>query len=137
MEALSSSTLSDKAAQLFKDKNFGFLATLMEDGSPQISPVWVDVEGGTIIVNTAMGRVKQKNLGRDTRVGISVADHANPYKMVTVRGRVVEQTHNGADAHIDRMAKKYLGQDRYPGRAPGEKRVLLKIMPEKVYYVSP
>ena len=137
MESSSSSTLSDKAAQLFKDKNFGFLATLMKDGSPQVSPVWVDVDSGNVIVNTAMGRVKQKNLARDTRVAISVADHANPYRMVTVRGRVAEQTTSGADAHIDKMAKKYLGQDRYPGRAPGEKRVILKLRPEKVYYFSP
>lgn len=127
----------ESVSQLFKSKNFGFLSTLMPDGSPQVTPTWVDIDDGHIVINTAEGRLKQKNVSRDPRVAVSVTDQANPYNMVTVRGRVVEQTTKGADEHIDRMAKKYLGMDKYPGRAPGEKRVLLKIKPEKVYHMKP
>jgi PPOX class probable F420-dependent enzyme len=109
----------------------------MSDGSPQVTPTWLDVEGDYIIVNTAEGRLKHRNVLRDPRVAVSVADSANPYDMVTVRGRVVELTTNGADEHIDKMAKKYLGMDRYPGRAPGEKRLILKIKPDKVFWQKP
>ena len=133
----SSQSIPEQARSLFQNKNFAFLSTLMNDGSPQVSPVWVDIEGDEILVNTAQGRVKQKNVSRDPRVAISVADSANPYSMVTVQGRVVKQTTEGADRHIDQMAKKYLGMDRYPGRAPGEKRIILRIRPEKVLYVPP
>jgi PPOX class probable F420-dependent enzyme len=127
---------SEQVSRLFQDKNFGFLATLMPDGSPQVTPIWVDTDGKHMIINTAQGRLKQKNVSRDPRVAVSVADHANPYNMVAVRGRVVQQTTNGAE-HIDKMAKKYLGLDRYPGRIPGEKRVLLKIKPDKVLHQKP
>jgi PPOX class probable F420-dependent enzyme len=128
---------SESVSRLFNDKNFGFLATVMDDGSPQVTPVWVDVDGDYIIVNTAEGRLKHKNITRDPRVAVSVADHANPYKMVAVQGSVVEQTTTGADEHIDKMAKKYLGLDKYPGRAPGEKRIILKIKPDSVFYQNP
>ncbi len=128
---------SEPVANLFKGKNFAFVATLMKDGSPQITPTWVDVDGDYIIVNTAQGRLKQKNLSRDPRVAISLVDGANPYNMVTVRGKVTEQTTKGADEHIDKMAKKYIGLDKYPNRMPGEKRILLKIKPEKVYHQKP
>lgn len=128
---------SEPVSRLLKAKNFGFLATLMPDGSPQVTPTWLDVEGDYIIVNTAEGRLKHKNVSRDPRVAVSVADQVNPYNMVTVRGRVIEQTTNGADDHIDKMAKKYLGMDKYPGRAPGEKRLILKIKPERVFYQEP
>lgn len=132
----SSQSIPEQARSLFTNKNFAFFSTLMKDGSPQVSPVWVDIEGDEIIVNTAEGRVKQRNVSRDPRVAISVADSANPYTVVTVQGRVVKQTAEGADQHIDQMAKKYLGMDKYPGRAPGEKRILLRIRPEKVHYMS-
>ncbi|GIW18397.1 MAG: PPOX class F420-dependent enzyme [Tepidiforma sp.] len=117
---------------LFEKPNFGHLATLMPDGSPQVTPVWVDIEGDTIIFNTAEGRVKTRNLDRDGRVAISVADQQNPYRYIQVRGRVVSRTRDGADAHIDKLAKKYLGQDRYPFRQPGEQRVIYRIQPEHV-----
>jgi PPOX class probable F420-dependent enzyme len=91
---------SEPIRKLFQGKNFGFLATLMPDGSPQVTPTWVDIEDNHIIVNTAMGRLKQKNISRDPRVAVSVADQTNPYNMVTVRGKVVEQTTSGADEHI-------------------------------------
>jgi PPOX class probable F420-dependent enzyme len=128
---------SEPVANLFKGKNFAFVATVMKDGSPQITPTWVDIDGDYIIVNTAQGRLKQKNVSRDPRVAISLVDDANPYNMVTVRGKVVEQTTKGADEHIDKMAKKYIGLEKYPNRAPGEKRVILKIRPEKVYHQKP
>jgi PPOX class probable F420-dependent enzyme len=123
---------------LLQDKNFVFIATIMEDGSPQITPTWVDVEhDGTVLVNTAMGRVKQKNVTRDPRVAVSVIDKNNPYHTASIRGKVIEQTKKGADEHIDKMAKKYLGMDKYPGRGPGEERVLLRIKPEKVAHMKP
>lgn len=133
-----SANIHDKEVKrLFDCKNLAYLATLMDDGSPQVTPIWVDVQGNVILVNTAEGRIKQKNVSRDPRVAISTVDHANPYEMVTVRGRVVEQTRTGADEHIDRMAKKYLGMDKYPFKIPGEQRVLLRIQPEKVFHQRP
>ena len=112
---------------LFKKKAFAHLATLMPDGKPQVTPVWVDYDGRHVIINTAEGRLKDKNMQRDGRIALSIADPDNPYRYLEVRGRVSERTHNGADAHIDAMARKYLGQDKYPFRQPGEVRVLYKV----------
>jgi len=116
---------------LFKKKAFAHLATLMPDGKPQSTPVWVDYDGKYLVINTAQGRQKDKNMQRDGRVALSIADPDNPYRYLEVRGRVVERTLNGADQHIDAMAKKYLGQDKYPYRQPGEVRVLYKVEPER------
>jgi PPOX class probable F420-dependent enzyme len=124
--------LSNKVKQLLGKKVFVHLATLMPDGSPQVSPVWVDVDGNTIVVNSAEGRLKDKNIKKDKRVALSVTDPDNPYESVTIRGRVAEVTTAGADQHIDKMAKKYLGKDKYPFGQPGEVRVLYRIEPEKV-----
>jgi PPOX class probable F420-dependent enzyme len=122
---------------LFENKNFAFVATSMKDGSPHVTPTWVDIEDSYILINTAMGRVKQKNVARDPRVSLSVADNNNPYHMVTVAGEIVEQiTGEEAENHIDKLAKKYLNKDKYPGRAPGEKRILLKIKPKKVVHMK-
>ena len=122
---------------LFENKNFAFVATSMKDGSPQITPTWVDIEGSLILINTALGRLKQKNLKRDPRIAVAVADNNNPYEMVTVRGEVVEQvTGEAAETHIDKLAKKYIDKDKYPGRAPGEKRILLKIKPIKIFHMK-
>ncbi len=122
-------------AKLFEGKNFAFLATLMKGGTPHVTPTWVDIDksNNTILINTAKGRIKHRNISRDPRVGVSVVDFSNPYHMVSVRGRVIEQM-NGkeADDHIDKLAKKYMGKDKYPGRAPGEERLLLRIKPEHV-----
>jgi PPOX class probable F420-dependent enzyme len=120
-------------ADLFQKQAFASLATLNADGSPQVTPVWVDYDGTNVLVNTARGRVKDRNLRRDGRVAISVTDPANPYRYLGIQGRVVDMTEQGADAHIDKMAKKYLNQDRYPGRAPNEVRVLVTIEPTKVH----
>ncbi len=123
--------------RLFEDKNFAFVATSMKDGSPQITPTWVDIEDNLILINTASGRLKQKNLNRDPRIAVSVADINNPYEMVTVRGEVIEQVKGEvAETHIDKLAKKYIDKDKYPGRAPGEKRILLKIKPKKVFHMK-
>ena len=117
---------------LIEGGNFAAVATLMPDGSPQVSIVWIDSDGEHVILNTAEGRIKSKNLRRDPRVAVTVMNSENPYEQVMIRGRVVEMTHNGADAHIDRLAKKYLGVDKYPYRGPGEQRVIVKISPDHV-----
>jgi len=121
--------LPEKYKDLFSKKAFGNLGTLMPDGSPQVTPVWVDFDGAHLIVNSAKGRQKDRNMRRDARVAITLSDPENPYRYLEVRGRVVEITESGADSHIDRMAKKYLGMDKYPWRQ-GEVRVLYKIQPE-------
>lgn len=125
--------LPEPAARLIEGKNFAHLATLMSDGSPQVTPVWVDREGDLVVVNTAEGRVKSKNITRDPRVALSIQDSANPYHMALIRGRVVKRTNEGADEHIDKLAKKYLGKDKYPWRRPSEKRMILKISPDRVF----
>ena len=129
--------ITEPVAKLLEGRNLAFVATLMKDGWPQITPTWVDIEDGKILVNTAEGRLKQKNISRDGRIAISVADQNNPYHMVTVRGRVVEQTSAGADEHIDKLAKKYLGVEKYPLHSPNEKRIIIKIKPERIHYQSP
>ena len=131
------SSISPEVAKLIEDKNFAFVATLMKDDSPQITPVWIDLVDGMILVNTAKGRVKQKNVSRDPRVAIAITDRNNPYNMVTIQGNVVEQTTDGADKHIDKMALKYLGVDKYPFAMPGEERILLKIVPSKIFHMAP
>ena len=131
------SVISPEVAKLLEDKNLAFVATLMKDNSPQITPTWIDLVDGIIIVNTAEGRVKQRNVSRDPRVAISIVDNKNPYNMVTIRGKVIEQTTLDADKHADKMAKKYLGVDKYPFGMPGEKRILLKILPLKIFYMAP
>jgi PPOX class probable F420-dependent enzyme len=113
--------------------SFANLATLNADGSPQVTPVWVDFDGTHVIVNTAKGRVKAKNLAREPRVALSISDPENPYRYLGIQGKVVEMTEAGGDAHIDKMAKKYMGKDTYPFRAPGEVRLMVKIAPEKVH----
>lgn len=117
----------EKFLDLFQKKAFGAFTTIMPDGSPQTTPVWVDYRDGDIWVNSAVGRQKDKNVRRDPRVAVTIVDPDNPYRYVEVRGRVKEVTQSGADAHIDAMAMKYLGQDKYPYRQPGEQRVLYRI----------
>jgi PPOX class probable F420-dependent enzyme len=127
-----SQAIPDKYRDLFTKRAFASLATLMPDGSPQVTPVWVDLDGNQVIVNSAKGRQKDKNIRRDTRVALAVIDPENPYRYLEIRGPVVEITEQGADAHIDKMAKKYLGADKYPYRQPTEERVMYKIQPEHV-----
>jgi PPOX class probable F420-dependent enzyme len=124
--------LPDDARELLEAPNIAHLTTLMPDGSPQVTPVWVDYDGRYVLVNTAEGRQKPRNMRRDPRVALSLTDRENPYVWAMIRGRVVELTHEGADDHIDRLAKKYLGEDRYPFRQAGEQRVIVKIEPLRV-----
>jgi len=117
---------------LQQKKPLANLATLMPDGSPQVTPVWFDVADGKVRVNTARGRVKDRNMTRDPRVALVIVDPDNPYRHVQIRGRVARITEDGADAHIDKLAKKYLNQDKYPFRKPGEVRVIYEIEPLSV-----
>ena len=112
---------------------FAHISTLNADGSPQVTPVWIDFDGTHVVFNTAKGRVKAKNLAREPRVALSIADPDNPYRYLGIQGRVVEITEAGGDAHIDKLAKKYLGKDSYPFRAPGEVRLIVKVAPDKVH----
>jgi len=125
-----SETIPNKYRDLFDKKAFANLATLMPDGQPQVTPVWCDFDGQHVLINTARGRQKDRNLQRDPRVALSILDPDNPYRYLEIRGRVAERTEQEADQHIDRMAKKYMGVDKYPYRQPGEVRVLYKIQPE-------
>lgn len=122
--------IPEKYRDLFNKRAFASLTTLMPDGSPQTTPVWVDIDGDQVIFNSAKGRQKDKNVRRDPRVALAIVDPDNPYRYLEVRGKVSEITEEGADAHIDKMAKKYLDQDKYPYRQPGEIRVMYKIRPE-------
>jgi PPOX class probable F420-dependent enzyme len=124
--------LTDSAKNILSKQTFGHLATLMPDGSPQVSPVWTDFEGEEVVINTAEGRTKPRNIRNDARVALSATDPDNPYEAVIIRGHVREMTHDGADEHIDLMAKKYLGKDSYPFRQAGEQRVKVYIEPEVV-----
>jgi PPOX class probable F420-dependent enzyme len=117
---------------LFDKKAFAQLGTIMKDGSPQVTPVWVDFDGTHVRINSALGRVKDRNIRRNPNVAVTLQDPDNPYRYLTVRGRVEEITEEGADAHIDSLAKKYMGKDKYPLRQPGEVRVMYKIRPEHV-----
>lgn len=110
-------------------KAFAHLATVMSDGSPQVTPVWFDFVGGVVRVNTARGRVKARTMTPGAAVAMSILDPENPYRYLQIRGRVSRETEAGADAHIDLLAKKYLGQDKYPYSKPGDVRVIFEIEP--------
>ena len=125
-----SQAIPEKYRDLFTKKAFASLATLMPDGQPQVTPVWCDVEGDLVIINTAKGRQKDRNLRRDPRVALSIIDPDNPYRYLELRGRVAEITEQGAAEHIDKMAKKYFGVDKYPYKNQNEVRVIFKIQPE-------
>ena len=125
-------TIPEKFRDLFTKKAFAHLGTLMADGRPQVTPVWCDYDGTHVRVNSAKGRVKDKNMRHNKQVALSIMDPDNPYRYLAVQGEIVEITEQGADAHIDSLAKKYLGKDKYPNRRPGEVRVMYKIRPEKI-----
>jgi PPOX class probable F420-dependent enzyme len=130
------SVIPSSHADLFQKKAFANLVTLMPAGDPQVTPVWVDYDGHHVLINTAQGRQKDKNLQRDGRVALSILDPENPYRYLEVRGKVVGRTLSGADQHIDAMAKKYLDKDKYPFRQPNEVRVIYKIEPQHVTTMS-
>jgi PPOX class probable F420-dependent enzyme len=124
--------IPDGFKDILNKPGYAHLATLMKDGSPQVTPVWYDFDGSHIRINTAKGRLKDKNMRRAKQVALSIQDPDNPYRYLAIRGDIDEVTENGADAHIDALAKTYVGKDRYPFRAPGEVRVIYRIRPDKV-----
>lgn len=128
--------IPEAAHRIVDEPNFGHVVTLMPDGMPQTTPVWIDREDGTVVFNTAKGRAKHRNLERDPRIALSVHDRDNPYTYLQVRG-TAELVEEGADAHIDKMAQKYFGVARYPSAEPGEQRVIVRILAETVDYHSP
>lgn len=124
--------IPDQFKDIAQKVAFAHLATLMADGRPQVTPVWFDLDGHDFRVNSAKGRVKDKNMRRNKDVALSIQDPDNAYRHLAVQGKIVEITEDGADAHIDALAKKYLGKDKYPFRGAGEVRVIYKIRPEKI-----
>ncbi|OLF18108.1 PPOX class F420-dependent oxidoreductase [Actinophytocola xanthii] len=121
--------LSEQDIALLNEPQIANVATVMDDGSPQVTPVWVDTDGEAVLFNTAKGRVKHRNLLRDPRVAVSVVDKNDPYRLVVVRG-TAEFIDEGADAHIDKLAKKYLDADSYPFRKAEEQRVIVRVLPD-------
>ncbi|MGD0688672.1 MAG: PPOX class F420-dependent oxidoreductase [Candidatus Bathyarchaeia archaeon] len=124
--------LAERVIKLIDGKNFAYLATLLPDGSPHVTPMWVDHEGDMLLMNTAIGRIKQRNITRDPRVSITIVDSNNPYDRIVIHGRVVSQAEQGADAHIDKLAKKYTGANKYQKASPTEKRIIIKIEPLRI-----
>jgi PPOX class probable F420-dependent enzyme len=124
--------IPDQYKDLLQKKAFAHLGTVMKDGSPQVTPIWFDYDGTHVRINSAKGRWKDKNMRNRPKVALSILDPDNPYRYMQIRGTVTEVTESGADAHIDSLAKKYLGQDKYPYRQPGEVRVIYKIAVERV-----
>lgn len=138
MTGQSNEKLTDpRIREFFEGKNFAFLSSLMKDGSPHVTPTWVDIEDDNILINTALGRIKQTNISRDPRIALSIIDQDNQYEMVTIRGKVTEQiTGDVAEKHIDKLARKYINQEKYPRRSKNEQRVILKIKPEKIFHMK-
>ena len=125
--------IDNKVIKLFSAKNLVFIATLMKDGSPQLSPVWANYESGYILVNTAEGRIKHKNILRDPRVAVSVTSNDNPLDMTTIRGTVVAIISDIEYHHADKLTQQYMGRNHYPFKRDNEKRIILKIKPHKVF----
>ena len=125
-----SNVIPEKYVDLFHKPAFASLGTLMPDGRPQVTPVWVDFDGEHVIFNSAKGRQKDRNVRRDPRVALAIVDPDNPYRYMEIRGKVAEITEQGANEHINKLAKKYMGLDKYPYSRPDEVRVIYKIRPE-------
>jgi PPOX class probable F420-dependent enzyme len=125
--------MDDKVVQLFSAKNLVFIATVMKDGSPQVSPVWANFEDGYVLINTAEGRIKHKNILRDPRVAVSVVSKDNPLDMTTIRGVVTELIPDYDYSHADKLTQQYMNRPHYPFKRDDEKRVILKIKPDKVF----
>ena len=127
-------TLGEQHAQLLRDPNLAHVATLRPDGSPHLTVTWIDWDGEHVLFNTAVGRAKERHLRNDPRAGVEVVDPSNPYNYVSISGRVELVDGDEAEAHIDKLAQKYVGTERYENRAPGERRVMAKLRPERVYF---
>jgi PPOX class probable F420-dependent enzyme len=126
--------IEGRVRELLEQPNFVAVATIGGDGTPDVKVVWADVDDGHVVLNSAEGRRWPENLRRDPRVTVTVVNHENPYEYATIRGRLAEDTHEGADENIDALAKKYLGKDEYPFRQPGEQRVMFRIEPQRVVH---
>jgi len=118
---------------MVEGKTFAHLATLMPDGSPQVTPVWVDYDHGLVLINATGKRIKYRNVKSDSRVAFSIIDSKDPYTMLAIWGRDVQKTTTGADEHIEKLSMKYMGK-RFPWKRPKQKRVILKIKPEHVMF---
>lgn len=129
---MSERTLNEAAKAMLAEPVIANLATVGADGTPHVTPVWVDVDGGDVVINTPEGRAKVRNLRRSPRVAVSVVDPQNPYRVLALQGTVIDITDQNADSHIDRLAAKYLGVDTYPMRQPGEQRLKITIRPDRV-----
>jgi PPOX class probable F420-dependent enzyme len=125
--------LTERAMNLIDGKNFAYLATILPDGSPHVTPMWIDREGDMVLMNTAKGRIKLRNLARDPRVAITVVDSNNPYDRIIILGSVINQTEQAAEAHIDKLAKKYTNAKKYQKASPSEQRIILKIEPSRIF----
>jgi len=125
--------MDDKVVSLFSKKNLVFIATVMKDGAPQVSPVWANIEDGYVLVNTAEGRIKHKNVLHDPRVAVSVVSHDNPLDMTTIRGTVEQIISDSDYSHADKLTQQYMGRSHYPFKRHDEKRIILKIKPDRVF----
>ena len=135
---MASKAIPEKFLDLMTQKKaFASIATVMPDGSPQVTPVWFDYTNGKIRINTARGRVKARTMKPGAKVALAILDPENPYRYIGIRGQVVAEDEKKASAHIDSLAKKYLGQDKYPFHQPGEVRVTYEIEPESVHVMAP
>ncbi|HXP84058.1 MAG TPA: PPOX class F420-dependent oxidoreductase [Bryobacteraceae bacterium] len=123
----------EKFIDLTQKKAFAQFATLMPDGSPHVAPVWFDYDGKDILINSAVGRVKDRNVRRDPRVGLDIVDPDNPYRHLSIRGRVVDISETGADEHINKLSKKYTGRDKYVRTSVGEVRVVYRVELDRAY----
>lgn len=130
-------TLTPEARRLVEAPFLAHLGTVALDGRPHVTPVWIDVDGDDLLFNTAEGRVKVRNIRRNANVTVSIVDPSDPYRVLALQGRVVEITPEGADEHVDKLAKKYLGRERYPFRQPGEQRLKVRVSPERVLMQPP
>src|SRR5262245_43118108 len=125
-------TIPEQYLDLFRKRAFAHVATLMPDGSPQVTPMWVDYDGAYVLVNTNATYQKERNFRRDPRVALSITDPDHPYRCLVIRCRVAEMIEEGAEEHIYQLAQRYFGTERYEDRQPGEVRVIVKIQPEHV-----
>ncbi|HYY86845.1 MAG TPA: TIGR03618 family F420-dependent PPOX class oxidoreductase [Nitrososphaeraceae archaeon] len=126
----------DDLSRLFQHRNLAYLGTLSKDGSPHITPVWAEMVDDLILINTFEESAKVRHISKDKRIAVSVVEQNNPFNMVSIKGKVVEQTSEGANEHLKKLAKRYLGIGKYYYRKPNHKRVILKIMPEKIMGLS-
>ena len=126
----------DEVLQFFNGRNLAFLSTLSKDGSPHVTPVWAEMVGDLILINTFETSAKNRHVTKDKRISLSVVEQNNPFNMVSIKGKVIDQTTEGADEHLKRLAKKYLGIGKYYYRKPNHKRIIIKIHPEKIMGLS-